>query len=254
MFPVLSLAARVQNLVGRQGGTSIEDALLTGQLLYYAPHGTANPGVNSTYAVGLAGVSVACFHKRFSGVDVAIAHRYGQSPDTAPIHECAAWLLVKALGAPYDQLIPACVLRDLNSELGSLALGIEGQPRDPAPFAPGHPQGMAAAFIDALIAQQDRHSANFRWHAPSAQLHLIDHGYAFARPSDYCNASIFVQNRWRLGAQALVPGEQQALRSLLASADLFGLGGILESPRADSLFDRATWMLSRGEIGRVGDF
>jgi hypothetical protein len=254
MFPALSLGDRVANLIGAQGGTPDEDAMLNGNLLYYAPHGTANPGVNTTYAAGIDGVSVACFHKCFIGVDAAIAHHYGQSPDTPPMSECSAWILAKALGWPYNSLVPACVLRELNGEPGSLSMGIQGKPGDPSPLVAGHSQGMAAAFLDSLIAQQDRHAGNYRWNQALSRLHLIDHGYAFARPGDYCNASIFVEARWRSGLSPLTAAERGSLNAVASSPEVFGLGRILEAPRAECLVVRAREMLARGEILKVGEF
>lgn len=254
MFPALPLGDRVANLIGAQGGTPDEDAMLNGGLLYYAPHGTANPGVNSTYAAGIDGVPVPCFHKCFAGVDAAIAHRYGQSPDTPPINECSAWLLAKALGWPYNLLVPSCVLRELSGQPGSLSMGIQGKPGDPAPLAAGYPQGMAAALFDSLIAQQDRHLGNYRWDPAISRLHLIDHGYAFARPNDYCNASVFVEIRRHSGLAALTADERGSLNALIASPDVFGLAGILEAPRADCLIERARQMVARGEILNMGEF
>jgi hypothetical protein len=254
MFPALPLGDRVANLIGAQGGTPDEDAMLNGGLLYYAPHGTANFGVNSTYAAGIDGVPVRCFHKCFAGVDAAVAHRYGQSPDTPPMNECSGWLLAKALGWPYNLLVPSCVLRELNGDRGSLCMGIEGKPGDPAPLAGGHPQGLAAAFFDSLIAQQDRHAENYRWEVAISRLHLIDQGYAFARPGDTCNSSVFVDMRWRSGQAALTAEERISLDALIASANLFDLAAILEAPRADCLAVRAQEMLRRGEILQVGEF
>jgi hypothetical protein len=253
-FPSLPLPDRVSNLQSRQGTTTVERALINGQELYYAPHGTPNPGVNSTFSAALDGVRVACFHKTFSGQDPAIAAAYGQSVDTPPIHECAAWQLAKALGTPYDQLVPTCVFRKLSGGYGSLALGIDGQPADPTPLTAGHPAGAAAAFFDSLVGQQDRHVRNFRWNAASSRLWLIDNGYAFARPHDLLNASVFVTARWNRQAQSRTGPERLALEGLLASPDLHGLGGILESPRADCLRSRAERMLARGEITKAGDF
>ncbi|MDE3102668.1 MAG: hypothetical protein KGJ98_10585 [Chloroflexota bacterium] len=253
-MPPLTLLQRIQNLSTLQGGTPIEDAMINGAKLAYAPHGTANRGVNSTYAARIDGVPVVCFHKQFAGVDVAIANTYSQSPDSAPVNECAAWLLAKALGPPYIDLVPPCVYRVIDGQPGSLALGIIGHAHEQTPLARGHAQGEAAAFFDALIAQQDRHGANYRWDPGSGRLHLIDHGYAFAVPRAFLNQSHLLQARWGNKAEALTAAEIDALQRTLAAPDLFGLASVLEAPRADALVDRVKRMLARSALMRPGEF
>jgi hypothetical protein len=105
-----------------------------------------------------------------------------------------------------------------------------------------------------LIAQQDRHVGNLRWDAPAVQLGLIDHGYAFATPGHPCNASLFVGHRHGIGHADLTSAEVVALEQLLGSPDLMGLDGILEPGRASALADRASRMLTAGNILVVGDF
>src|SRR5207253_2436847 len=98
------------------------------------------------------------------------------------------------------------------------------------------------AFFDSLVAQQDRHSANWRWDQVNAQLRLIDHGFCFALPGDYENAFKLIDERWGRGQQALATNEVQRLTELVDSLDLLGMGGLLEPSRVDALRKRAQRM------------
>jgi hypothetical protein len=82
------------------------------------------------------------------------------------------------------------VLRAYAGEDGALSLQASGWPGDPAPTQ--NPTWcLPAAFFDSLIAQQDRHSGNWRW--DGNRLTLIDHGYAFALPGLILNHSDSLQ-------------------------------------------------------------
>lgn len=151
---------------------------MLGEAFAGPPAPTTSPGVNATKQLELAGGTVV-FHKPFSGVHVANAIAYGQTDETPPLHEAAAWRLAVALGPPWDEIVVPCVLREYAGEDGSLSPRAVGWPRDPAPTL--NPTWcFPAAFFDSLIAQQDRHGGNWRW--DGERLTLIDHGYAFALP------------------------------------------------------------------------
>jgi len=189
----VTLQDRVDAILAMQR-LSQEEATLLGDPLMspMAPHATApgHGGINSTYS-GFLTTGQRAFHKPFSGVHISAAHHYGQSPDDPCINEVAAWRLARALGPPWDSLVPPCVLRDLPpGGIGSLALGIQGLPHVPDPFVHGAAQVDSAAFWDCLIAQQDRHGGNYRWDSTEQELHLIDHGFCFALPGDLLNASV----------------------------------------------------------------
>jgi len=85
------------------------------------PAPTTSPGVNATKQLELAGGEIV-FHKPFSGVHVANAIAYGQTDETPPLHEAASWRLAVALGAPWDEIVAPCVLREYAGEDGSLSL------------------------------------------------------------------------------------------------------------------------------------
>lgn len=248
-----NFAQRVANLRQQQGRDQREASLLATAVLAYGRHQTANPGANQTYHVVLD-PGVTAFHKPFAGIDPTLAHAYGHTPSTPPLSECAAWRLAVAFGPPFDAMVPPCVLREIQGQEGSLSLGVTGVPHAPGPFVAAPEQVAAAAFFDALIAQQDRHSGNYRWEAAAGQLHLIDHGFAFARPGDFLNESVFVKARWPTGSQTLTQQELALLQALVGSGDLHGLAGFLETERADALRARAQRMLARGELLRPGDF
>jgi hypothetical protein len=109
-----------------------------------------------------------------------------------------------------------------------------------------------AAFIDALIAQQDRHPGNWRW--DGNRLTLIDHGYTFAIPGDILNHSDFVAARHSFGAANLLQDERAALNRLVSDPQLLGMRSLLLPDRADALADRARRMLARGELLRPAEF
>ena len=116
------------------------------------------------------------------------------------------------------------------------------------------PQCRAAAFFDCVVAQQDRHLGNLRWDAATRRLGLYDHGYAFALPGDYLNASVFVDWRHGQGQPHLEQWERDTLDQLLGSGDLLGVGDMLPSDRADALEDRARRMRQVDEVLTAGQF
>jgi len=248
----MSLQDRVDELAAQQGSTE-EDRLLHTQIVRYERHGTAHPGVNETYYVVLDDGHEA-FHKPFTGVAVPTAQHYGHHPDEVPMHECGAWRLAHRLGPAYAEIVAPCVLRAHEGEAGALSARQFGLPLTDEPLTRVPDRARAAAFFDSLIAQQDRHAGNYRWDGNAEKLGLIDHGFAFARPGQYVNQSFFVAWRWARDEQALIDAEQQALRNLLESRDLHGLGRFLLPEEAEALAARADLMLERSSILAVGEF
>jgi hypothetical protein len=248
----MSLQDRVDELEAQQGSPE-EDHLLQLRIVRYERHGTAHPGVNETYYVvfddGREG-----FRKPFAGVAVPTAQHYGHHPDEVPIHECAAWRLAHRLGPAYAEVVAPCVLRAHEGEAGALSARQFGLPLTDEPLTRVPERARTAAFFDSLIGQQDRHAGNYRWHSASEKLGLIDHGFAFARPGQYFNQSFFVAWRWGRDEQALLEPEREALRNLLDSGDMDGLGHFLVPEEVEALAARAERMLARGSILAVGEF
>jgi hypothetical protein len=245
----VKIDAQIAAVRASQGVLPIEREML-GEAFAGPPAPTTSPGVNATKQLELATGQIV-FHKPFSGVHVANAIAYGQTDETPPLHEAAAWRLAVALGSPWDEIVVPCVLREYAGEDGSLSLRAVGWPRDPAPTS--NPTWcLPAAFFDSLIAQQDRHDGNWRW--DGERLTLIDHGYAFALPGAILNYSDFVVARHRHGAASLLAGERDALTRLLSDPDLLGMAGFLLPDRAQALAGRARLMLHRGEVLRPGEF
>ncbi len=242
---------RIRELEDQQGSPE-EDHLLFEQVIAYAPAGT-NPGVNQTFRAVFESGRVG-YHKPFAGVSSVHASGFQHHPDEVPINECSAWRLAYRLGSPYTELVAPTVLREIRGEAGSVSAQQFGAANDTRPFAQAAHLVHAAAFIDSLIAQQDRHGGNTRWDEPTEKLGLIDHGYTFALPGHRLNAAVFVDWRWGAGAQALDSTEIDALKLLLGSGDLLGLRRFIRPDRADQLEDRATRMLTDGTILRVHDF
>jgi hypothetical protein len=249
----VTFQTRVASLRALQGHDPFEANLLAIPVLVRSAVVTSHPGANKTYLTVLAD-GVTSFHKPFAGVNPTLARAFGHTVNDPPVHECAAWRLAAAVGGPFTELVPPCVLREIDSEWGSLSLGIAGVPVSVAPFNTATDQVEAAAFFDCLIGQQDRHAANYRWDAGPHRLWLIDHGFCFPRPGDRLNESVFVRFRWRRTRQQLTPSERGHLTTLLASPDLHGLSTILEPPREAALRERARRMLATGAILLAGDF
>ena len=242
---------RIHNLEDQQGSPQ-EDHLLYERVIAYAPAGTS-PGVNSTFKAVLES-GRACYHKPFAGVSTAHAGLFQQHPDEVPINECAAWRLAYRLGSPLLDVVAPTVLREIHGEAGSLSAAQFGLPTDPRPFNQAPQLARAAAFIDSLIAQQDRHPGNYRWDDGTQKLGLIDHGYTFALPGHRVNGAWFVDWRWQISGEALDQAEGDALDRLLRSGDLLGLRAFLLADRADQLEARAQRMLATGSILRPGDY
>ncbi|HWD70782.1 MAG TPA: hypothetical protein VG293_11360, partial [Solirubrobacteraceae bacterium] len=98
------------------------------------------------------------------------------------------------------------------------------------------------------MAQQDRHTGNYRWDPAAGTLGLIDHGFAFAVPGARCNASCFVEWRHNQGETDLIDWELASLDVLIHSNDLHGLVGVLSDEQASALHDRACRMRANGTI------
>jgi hypothetical protein len=242
---------RIRELEDQQG-SPYEGHLLYERVIAYTPAGTS-PGVNQSFKAVLEDGRVG-YHKPFVGVSSAHASLFQQHPDEVPINECAAWRLAYRLGSPFLDIVAPTVLREISGEAGSLSAQQGGLPSDPRPFLEAPELVLAAAFFDALVAQQDRHSGNSRWDAANRKLGLIDHGYAFALPGHRLNGAWFVDWRWRTGRQALDQYEVDALERLLDGGDLLGLRLFLQPARADGLEERARRMLASGAILAVGDY
>ena len=249
----MDVQPRIDALLRRQHTPLVEGSLLIRDVLMYEPHSTAAPGVNSTFFVALDG-GVEAFHKPFSGINTNAAVLYGQHPDSVPLNECAAWRLASCLGGAVAQIVAPCMMRSISGSAGSLSARRFGFPHSPEPFTSAPDQCRSAAFFDSLIAQQDRHMANYRWDPAARLLGLIDHGYAFAVPGARFNASCFVQWRHSQGEQALDDWERSVLDVLLRSSDLLGLTGVLADDQVGAFHDRAQRMIAGDTILNPGEW
>lgn len=232
--------------------SSLEIYMLTEPIWRVMPHSTNNAGLGETRLVVFESRLQAIL-KPFGGPDPNSCAAYGQDIDDAITHEVAAWRLAHALGEPYDQLVPTCALRDVPGiGPGVLINWRDGSP-DLVVFDEATAQVHAAAFWDALVGQQDRHSTNFRYDKSSRRLALIDHGFAFARRGDISNGGIFLDHRLKEGDEVLTEDEAGALERLM-DEDLFGLRDFLAPDRVAAFEERANAMLSGGKLPGVGEF
>lgn len=233
-----------------------DDRLLRADVLRVQPvrNQTVNAGSSQTNAciLGDAAGRFEAFHKPMSGIDVAQAANYGHDPLSALVNESAARFVAQLLGDPYREMVPAIVLRSISPG----DPGLKGGLGTVAAKAPGHtgddePKRQPAvcdpaAFFDALIAQQDRHDANYRWTA--GRLGLLDNAYAFAAPDPgryLAWASVFVQERHNEGRADLTKHELDRLAALDRSGRFWDLlGRMLRPDQADAMRTRVRRMLS----------
>lgn len=245
-----ALERQVAQTMARQGQHRDEKNLLGAE---EAGRRGAMGGSNETREVKLTN-GITGYHKPFAGLNDQVAETFGHTSAQQPVHEVAAWQLARELGPPWDQIVPPVVLRSFDGRMGSFALERPGQAlrTDLSTIDAGEIR--AAAFFDSLIGQQDRHRGNYL--AAGDRLTLIDHGYAFARPDDYCNYSDLTAHRARSPERTkrLTGAEIDALDRLLDSPDTCGLEGILEPERLTALRDRAEVMRRRGKILDRGNY
>lgn len=241
----VALIGQVAAAIGLQGHDAVERRLLDEPILGQVG---AGGGTNETRLLQLA--TTRAYAKPFVGVNDRVAANFGQSSRQQPLHEVAAWRLATFLGPPWDRLVPPCVLRPVDGDLAAVSLEraghLSGMKLDPVTgqvlnrFEPDPDQVTAAAVFDVLIGQQDRHPGNCLVDE-NRGLTLIDHGFAFARPGDLYNWSIFHALRWRAGLSA---ESRTALRRLIDDPATGGLDGVLQASRLAALRDRATRMLA----------
>lgn len=236
------LTDQISTVLAHQGKHPAERRLLEGAVVDSV---SAVGGTNTTNRVELDNGQVG-YHKSFDGLDNDLASDFGHSSAQQVIHEVAAWQLARRLGQPWSQIVPPCVLREVDGEPGSFALERPGRPTGGAGRSPVWQQ---AAFFDSLIGQQDRHRGNFLMDRD--RITLIDHGYTFARLGDPWNQSGLQAGR---RDSLLSDAEVDALNRLLDSPDTFGLAGILEPDRLDALRSRAKLMRKNKSILPPGSY
>lgn len=157
--------------------------------------GYVGEGANETQWVKFPDGSLGYF-KAVGQANTSTGRNYGHTdPAEGALHEVAAWRVTKAMGPPWSAIVPVCVVREVNGELGSLAAGVKGAQFPTVTRDAGH----RAAVFDALIGNQDRHPATISAIGPTCPpaprtWPLIDHGYAFGVPGDRLNYSAFVSD------------------------------------------------------------
>jgi hypothetical protein len=183
---------------------------------------------------------------------------YGHSSAIATgINECAAWRLARAIGPPWDTLVPTGVMRWLPSApalvggWGPLVRKGNGPSGELTPLLVDS-LCLPAAFFDALIGQQDRHLGNQRYEAATGRLTLIDHGFSFPGGHWHFNASVFVQQRHADGQQALAADEIAVLDALPGRAVWQELELVLGADQMVALEWRRATMRETGEIMALG--
>jgi hypothetical protein len=220
-------------LLQQERPSPIEEELLRGDVrgIRAAAASTKHEGSSNVNKVALATGQV-CFHKPAAGVNEPQARWYGHEPFGVLINESAAWMVAKALGAPFTEWVPVTVIRsiwprdpDLVGGYGSLSIGIDGDTDVDEPFNdPSYCD--PAAFWDCVIGQQDRHFGNFRFDRAASHppLGLIDSGYAFAAPTAWNtygpHASEFVKKRRLEGRVRLTSEETGWLGVLITDLEL----------------------------------
>lgn len=193
------------------------------------------------------------YHKPFSGLRDSIAGSYGHGQEPLqPLHEASAWQLAREMGPPWSERIAPVVVRELSGEVGSFIAERPGVAAFSYVFD-SQPDGADdVAFFDAVIGNQDRHRGNFLVDDSGDEVTIwpIDHGYTFARPTDYSNYEFLQYNRITKGDGLLREHETAALKRLVASPTLLGVRPVIGDERADAVVARAQRMLNSGALLR----
>lgn len=182
--------------------------------------------------------------------------RYDHTPVSTTISECAAWQLAKQLGSPWSELVVPTVMKfpqhpETHARMVGAASVFRGGDVGEQGFYDAVPdQVSAAAFVDALIGQQDRNKGNVLWYEERQVIYLIDHSFSFARAGANRGASDLVQWRWNHGSRRLTAVEVDALGRLLESDDLLTLRRFLDPERADAVEARGFRMRESAEMVR----
>jgi hypothetical protein len=219
-------------------------------------HGSGNQV--EQLALDYAGETVRAYFKPANGLSKRTLDIYRQTRASSTLAEAAAWRLAAELGPPYSDLVAPCVLRfidDIDDQApGALSLHRPGETESEEPLRLMTDICCDAAFFDALIAQQDRHSGNWLWDVGSQRLTLFDHGCSFARSGHPCSRSKLSMARRAAQRGRLTDEEIAILERLRDDAGSLGLAAFLEDERAESLRLRAEAMLGTRMVLSRGDF
>jgi hypothetical protein len=221
------------------------------------------PGINSTNKTTFADGSTG-YHKPFLGADPGLAASYAQEAVSQSINECAAWRLARHLGHPYDAIIPVTVFRWIEADAAARTLepgikegwGALSHTRNGRHYA-ADPWADAdlvdrAAFLDSLMANQDRHPGQYRWDASARQLSLLDHGFAFPAQTGTFNQSAFLDRRHQEGRAGLSPEELELTRMVRNDAQMAGLRLLLSPEQIDVTEQRLDRMIARAQVIPTG--
>jgi hypothetical protein len=231
--------------IARDQGVGAEERVLLEQEVMSSERLGEGVGANEVWRLELGSTREGAYFKPVNGVNATLAHFFGQTSQSVLISELAAYRLAAALGSPFIDLVPACVVRviphvDADAPGSLMSERFDDRSGNLFELAPAH--ALTAAFFDALIGNQDRSRANLLFDPSRADLALIDHGFAFPRDDDLRHAEFLVEWRKRAGLDQLSDTEIAALEALLQHGELLGLARYLEPDRADSLARRAARM------------
>lgn len=254
--PAVQLVNQIGNALASEPTQGRAADLRNGDVLWTDSLDDDQAGVNTTLRVEMClhdGERVTGYAKPFDGCDMDTAGYYCQESEMGPVHEVAASRLAQALGPTYAQMVPITVLKDVDGRLCSVCEHVPGE----MPYDGGEVGGLAdqlaAGFFDALVGQQDRHPGNLRHDPETDSIYLIDHGFAFGRKGDLLNAAT-VNSRRVAAHPQLLDHEREALRRLVNSSDLLGVGPLLDDGRRAALRGRAEQMLATGTVLDLGDY
>jgi hypothetical protein len=206
---------------------------------------------NACWRLELGPSREGAYFKPVNGVNLTVASMLGHTRQSVLLSELSAYRLARALGTPFADIVPPCVLRHV-PEVDDLAPGsLTGERfdlRETSVFEGGPALALRAAFFDSLIGNQDRSRSNLLFDASRDELALIDHGFAFRRDADVVVASVLVDWRRRAGLDAITDVECEVLERLLGEGELFGLRRYLDADRADALETRAERIRHAGRL------
>lgn len=232
-------------LFAAQGVTPEERALLEEDVISAERVGPDGAGANETWHLEVGPSHEGAYFKPVNGVNRTLAYLFGHTRQSVLLAEVAAYRLAHALGAPYVDLVPACVLRlvpEVDPDAPGSLTGERFDDRSGNLFECEPALALHAAFFDAVIGNQDRSRANLLFDPPRSDLALIDHGFAFPRDGDIVNDSILTGWRRRAGLDALTDRERERVALLLEDPELLGMRRCLEPERVEAFERRARYM------------
>lgn len=199
---------------------------------------------------------------------------YGHSSLSTAVADVNAYMVARALGPEYSQLVPETTLREIDGQLGSIQREVkpkemDGDPNELVPLAgtdgsyfrgfvdaaENHLDGTRkAAIYDFVIGNCDRNENNFILSAEGGAggVNLIDNSYSFpdntrekmAQKSYFTGAFVFN----RIEDARLTEDEKSSLSNARREVESWISKGTISGDRGRAVQQRIDYLLEKGEL------